>query len=357
MVRNAMPSSQRQYYFDVLRGSMMLFGVFVHASLADQRSGELEWIRFLSGTFRMACFFMISGYFSAMVYGKRPGLPFVRQRLVLMLVPALFAIIVLNPPAIAWMIEFWGSSDPDAEIRINWHVHVWFLLSLALYTLIVPFLALELTRKASEMTQRLFRPLPALPVIVALCAGAVVLVYVWSISWEHLPYGEAYQFLIRSTLFYLPFFVFGYLMFSDDGLRDYAHRLDWLTLAIALLGMAACAYFKYWDVPVTPAEKIAKFAAQYITGFSLSFLILGAGRRWVRGGWYASYCAKSSYTIYLVHYFLISLIFHTFGAGALPAEALFLLAAFTAITTGSIIQYQLVERSNIARFLLNGRYR
>ncbi|WCL53185.1 acyltransferase family protein [Gimibacter soli] len=354
---NTVLSPQRQYYFDALRGSMMLFGVFVHASLADQRSGELEWIRFLSGTFRMACFFMISGYFSAMVYGKQPGLPFVRQRLVLMLVPAFFAIFVLNPPAINWMYEFWGAGDPDAEIRVNWHVHVWFLLSLALYTLIVPLLAMGLTEKIFAFAQRLCRPLPALPVTIALCAGAMVLVYAWSVSWERLPYGEAYQFLIRSTLFYLPFFIFGFLMFSDDGLRAFAHRFDWPTLAIALLGMAACAYFKYWAVPVTPAEKIAKFGAQYITGFSLSFLILGAGRRWVQGGWYASYCAKSSYTIYLVHYFLISLIFHTFGADTLPAELLFLLAAFTAVATGSVIQYHLVERSNIARFLLNGRYR
>lgn len=53
----------RLHHLDFLRASMMVLGVLVHASHADFDNGEYEIIRFLSGSFRMACFFIIAGFF------------------------------------------------------------------------------------------------------------------------------------------------------------------------------------------------------------------------------------------------------------------------------------------------------
>src|SRR4051812_7884726 len=50
----------RVHHLDFLRASMMILGVFVHASHADYDLGDYQAIRFFSGSFRMACFFLIS---------------------------------------------------------------------------------------------------------------------------------------------------------------------------------------------------------------------------------------------------------------------------------------------------------
>src|SRR6185503_10344572 len=80
---------ERAHHLDFLRGSMMLLGVVVHASHADYDLGSYEPIRFLSGSFRMACFFIISGYFSAAMLARYPAGDFLRRRLLALGVPAL----------------------------------------------------------------------------------------------------------------------------------------------------------------------------------------------------------------------------------------------------------------------------
>src|SRR6187431_1732779 len=123
-----MNRSQRLHHLDFTRGAMMLLGVLVHASHADYDLGRYEWLRFFSGSFRMACFFIISGYFAPALLERYGTRAFLERRLITLGVPALFCVIVLNPPAISAVWEYFATAPVPSEPTINWHVHAWFLL-------------------------------------------------------------------------------------------------------------------------------------------------------------------------------------------------------------------------------------
>src|SRR3954465_8027932 len=59
-----MQSSTRLHHLDFLRAALMFLGVLVPASHADYDLSQFGWVRFFSGSFRMACFFLVSGYFA-----------------------------------------------------------------------------------------------------------------------------------------------------------------------------------------------------------------------------------------------------------------------------------------------------
>src|SRR5688572_18745518 len=145
-----MDRHQRLHYLDFTRGVMMLLGVVVHASHADYDLGRYEWLRFFSGSFRMACFFVISGYFAPMLLERQGTRAFLSKRLVMLGVPALFAVLVLNPPAIAAIWTYFGTAPVPSEPTINWHVHVWFLFVLMAYMCATPLLLALLSPLASR---------------------------------------------------------------------------------------------------------------------------------------------------------------------------------------------------------------
>ena len=96
---DSIPSaSLRRHDFDALRAFAMLLGIALHASLSfstlpwivhDTRQSELYSVFMMAvHGFRMPLFFLVSGFFSAMLWRRRGLASLLKQRAVRILVPA-----------------------------------------------------------------------------------------------------------------------------------------------------------------------------------------------------------------------------------------------------------------------------
>jgi peptidoglycan/LPS O-acetylase OafA/YrhL len=103
----AMRADGRRHDLDALRAFAMLLGIALHASLSffpvpwpvqDSRQSELFGL-FFAGVhgFRMPLFFVVSGFFTMMIYRKRGLGPLLRQRAARILLPCMLGLITVVP--------------------------------------------------------------------------------------------------------------------------------------------------------------------------------------------------------------------------------------------------------------------
>jgi len=100
-------STERRHDLDALRGWAMLLGIVLHASLSffpapwwvqdSQKSGVLGLLFLAIHGFRMPLFFLLSGYFSMLIYQRRGLAALLRQRCLRILVPCLLGLVTVIP--------------------------------------------------------------------------------------------------------------------------------------------------------------------------------------------------------------------------------------------------------------------
>ncbi len=176
-----MGQTDRLHHLDALRSFCMIYGVFVHAlNLAD--FGALEAIAQVSKHFRMGTFFAVSAMLAVLVMPRMGPRTFLTKRLVAFLVPLSVGLLVLNPltfvligryfgldaagasPAASEALAVTSEMAPDSQL-----LHLWFLVSLTVYTLLAwPLWRLLGTGPAQAALGRLERSVPAgaLPLVL-----------------------------------------------------------------------------------------------------------------------------------------------------------------------------------------------
>ncbi len=159
---NTSPSS-RLHYLDATRAFALLLGIVFHASLSfmpvfigwavmDVSTSYIAGgFALISHTFRMALFFLIAGFFSAMVLHKTRTRNFLQSRAVRLGVPFIVGWLVLRPLLVSGWIAGGQSMRGDADISTSLSqgfasltnlpnelfvgTHLWFLYYLILFTL------------------------------------------------------------------------------------------------------------------------------------------------------------------------------------------------------------------------------
>ena len=112
MSNEEMITPQRMVFLDWARAFFMLLGLPFHAALIyavdsdslvndTTQSTALTWFAAASQTFRMPGFFLIAGYFSAMMLAKRGTASWLRDRSMRLLIPLATGLILLNPMQLA----------------------------------------------------------------------------------------------------------------------------------------------------------------------------------------------------------------------------------------------------------------
>lgn len=101
------PTDPRRHDLDALRAFAMLLGIALHGSMSfftipwlvqDTRQNELFGLFFVAvHGFRMPLFFLVSGFFTAMLWRKRGPLALLKQRAVRILVPCLVGLLTVVP--------------------------------------------------------------------------------------------------------------------------------------------------------------------------------------------------------------------------------------------------------------------
>lgn len=346
----------------------MLFGLMVHgATIGD--GWLFEGIKAVSEHFRMAAFFLVSGYFSAMVASRQPLLDFLRNRSRVVLVPLMAGLLLLNPLT-NWLIH-WFHGAPMTPTQwleggwrlpanppgqSNWHLHLWFLFSLFVYALLTwPLLAFGKWVLRLPGVGRLVEDRPVTPLLLALATGAVtVLLRALHDQGLHLPVSHPLHFIAMATLVHLPFFTLGLLAFLNLDLFGSLHRLPLATLAVFALAYWAQVHFA--DSMPWVLERASYFMVR--AGFMLLIVmcVLSLARRWVtKGSPLLTMLTDSVYSFYIFHFLAIygiAVIAQMFIANLYVIFALILVIGYPLLLA---LHQKIIVRSPFLLWLWNGK--
>ncbi len=357
----------RLHHLDAVRCFCMLFGLMVHgATLAD--NWLFDTIKTASSLFRMAAFFLVSGFFAAMVASRLPAGTFLANRARLLLVPLAAGLLLLNPVTnwlihwfhgnpmslAAWFAGGWRQTVPPPAQPV-WHLHLWFLFSLMGYALLTPVLSrLAAMRPAARLVDALLvLPAQARPLLLALAVGAATVM----LRGLHdlLPAGGGpFAYIIGATFGYLPFFAAGLWAFHDRRLYEALHAFPWVALVVLGALHVGHAHLAA-DLP-RAAERAVFWLGR--SGFILAIVMafLALARRWVtRGSPLLSALTDGVYSFYLFHFLAIYAIAVAMQALTSNAYVIFAVVLLVGYPLLFALHRRLIAPSPWMAFLWNGK--
>ena len=383
MQRAQQAGEPRRHGLDALRAFAMLLGVGLHAALTffptvwpvqDRTAGyhgPWEEMFFAVHGFRMPAFFLLSGFFTAMLWRRR-GLPaLIRHRLRRVALPLALAMVTVGP-AMDWVVaRALGSEAKDLSLhkllpRLGEFHHLWFLWMLLWLLggfLVVAFVADRVCAQAPggdgaaqpawpRWVMWLLIPLTLLPQL-GMAGGGAYPMFGPDTNTGLLP-------SVHLLAYYAAFFAYGALAY---GRRDRTGALLADTLGRrwrAVLPVSVLVVLPA-GLAVTFLPEVRSWAASqvlqvlYAWGMCLGLIglfrvVLTRERPSVR------YLADASYWIYLVHLPLVIGAQIVIRDWALPSGIKFLLIT-GGVTAVLLLSYQAFVRYTPIGTLLNGRKR
>jgi len=329
-----MGSHSRVHYMDNLRAFAILLGIFFHAALAYsptlnqiwitaslENSVIVDFIAFFSHSFRMPLFFLIAGFFAALLIQKKGLGAMLKNRLLRITLPfaiflplVILAFLVLiglamesvqaKSPLLGFISMMALSPDaPDPPLTTT---HLWFLYQLTFFYIVtaiaVRWINFDWMSHIIKVS-KLFLMLAPLLLVPALIT-------------QHAPFPAPEQFTpqLWSFGFFGLFFLFGY------GLFNYQHFLDKLQPYVwVMLATSVATYILFFQIlpkqmsmqeimtlmSVSPSvdfkqASIAILQAYISVFMSLALLIIGRNL-FDKQNSSMKLIADSSYWTYIIH--------------------------------------------------------
>ena len=363
-----MGGQQRIYHLDALRCFCMLFGLALHGATIGNGWFFIA-IKDASDHFRMATFFLVSGFFTTMVFLRSGVQAFLVNRGRLILIPLVSGLVLLNPLTL-WLIQrYHGGGESFSSFFLGggwrlplpgpmvWHLHLWFLISLFLYALLTPLLS---ALAGSAPVSRAVRWLTGLPG----SAGLLLLTLLFGVAVTLLRglndavvtplFFQPNAFLPMATLNYLAYFAIGVLAFRHRDLFDLMHRLFWPGLL--LFGAAYLLHPLFEDQLPRALERVTYWIPRAGFIFLIVCGLMAIARRLVtRGTPMLSRLTDGVYSFYIFHFLLIYIIanlLRPFTDNVYLTFAVILAAGFPALF---LIHERVIAPSPLLTLLFNGK--
>jgi glucan biosynthesis protein C len=342
----------------------MLFGLLTHGATIGSNV-LLNAIVDVSHMFRMSTFFIISGFFTAMMLSRSSFRPFFANRSRMLLVPLATGLLLLNPPTI-WLIQWfhgggnalvntqWSGAMPAGTM---WYLHLWFLGALFLYAALTPLL---LAITDSGPTKALFGSLERLPGWVTLTTFAfgvgiaVMLLTGFADLFITPNVGVPFQILIQRTFNHFPYFVVGIFLFRFAGLYRAMHK----PFLIGLLFFGAAYLFRDIFTSGLPRgpERIIYWVLSGAFTFMICCVLISLFHKWFSAGpSFLSRMTDAVYSFYLFHYLVIYIVANIIGLFTDNLYVIFGSILLIGFPTLFQIHNRLIAPSPLMRFLFNGK--
>lgn len=390
------PDERRYFGLDALRGGMMMLGIVLHAAmlyLADSplpvqtdpnTSPVFDVLFAFIHSFRMPTFFVLAGFFAALLVQKRGLWGTLKNRAARVLAPLAAGIFVILPPTFLFVIDFslsarYGTRDfiPDpndlrafeqamyakaaalgltvGEVPL---AHLWFLYYLCyFYLLLPPCRALVQASLAFEHRVAAALASPLMPAGFALLTGITL----WPFHGGQVH--EGFMFLkphLPSLAYYGAFFVLGYAFHHYRAvLPVLASRVTAHAVLAAMLFPLA-QYASRLDTAAAGGDfglHLAAVAANALCTWVVACLFIGGAVRWFdRPSPRILYLSQSSYWVFLVHMPLVGLAGWLLVPYDWPALLKFTLVCAFAAGVGLLTFHYCVQRTWLSAFLHGKRF-
>jgi glucans biosynthesis protein C len=364
-------NKERIHSFDALRAVMMLLGVVLHSSETynigsstiwpmDPNDGHLfqNYLSAIIHVFRMPIFFLVAGFFAAMLFYERSPLVMIKNRISRIVLPFIVFLFILHPVIIYsldFTSEIFGMTLSGISTSFTFlpkiTYHLWFLYYLILITLFMLLLALIL-RRIPAITSRLRQSYEWLfsKRLLTLTLFFIITFFIMVYRWDYdVPTPLLFTPDWGAFLFFVFFYTVGWMLFCSRHLLSSLIRYDWF---FTVLG------FSLFTVQFVWASYIDDITTGVIYALVTWLLIFGIVGLFVRyGNNYSSrmrYVSHSSYWIYLIHLPLTLLLPGLIVNVSLPAFGKFLVVLSSTSVLGFASYHFLVRSTFIGKFL-NGR--
>lgn len=364
--------AQREYFLDSIRAWLMLLGIPFHISLiysshmwhvnSTYPSWWLTLFNDFIHAFRMQVFFVISGYFSYMLYLRYPLKRWWKVRVERVGIPMLTAIPLLTLPQFIMLQHVkentanWHTLSTYEKFNtLSWELisHLWFLLVLVILTTI----SLWLFRAIKNNADRLLNDIS----LGKLSVWFLLLGIAWAafrrgvfLFYPEILRDALFNFTVMQTLFYIPFFLLGALTFISPRLKSlFVTPSPWCMVGSALAFIAYLLNQRYGSGEGWMYETEAVITM--LMGFWMVNVVFSLGHRLLNfQSARVSYFVNASLFIYLVHHPLTLL----FGAWITPHIQSNVVGFFTGLVFVigiAIVLYEIHLRIPLLRFLFSGK--
>jgi glucan biosynthesis protein C len=372
--------TERLHSLDALRAIMMLLGLVIHSaitygtidygtgwSLKNPNTTHLsnDFIVIFIHAFRMQTFFLVAGFFGALLFYERRPLKMMKNTTSRIVLPFLVFLFLLWPSIIFTFdytqAIFEGSNDALAKALSSFSslevlipkstFHLWFLYYLAMITFISVGLALVF-RKLPKVTRSISKAFywviqkTVLRIVIFVSISAMVYFLM-----------GAYEVATSSSLipdlntffYYFVFYMLGWLLFKSKHLLATFLKYDWLNVMIGVL--LFLVYFLMNDALSYEAQIVLKSLFVWCLIFGITCLFIRYGSRHSAK---MRYISDASYWVYLVHLSFTAIIASLIVDWLIPATLKFLVVL---ISTGLIcfVSYHYLDRNTFIENFLNGR--
>ncbi len=371
--------TERIHALDSLRAIMMLLGLVIHSAvtygtfpgyhwpLKDPESTSLfmDYVVLFIHAFRMPIFFVVAGFFGAMLFFERSPKKMFKNRIDRILYPFIVFILILAPTikfaAIYTNAVFDGNTNPlmaamePFNILINWLPgstnHLWFLYYLFLITVASYLLGLLFNQFESftKKTTQVFNWIIERPILKVLVFSAltIVLLFIMGSSWVATSTDWIPDF--NTFIFYFFFYGIGWVLFKSKEKLDTFKEYDWTFLILALILFTGKFILR---------SSVDELEATIINSLVVWLFIFSITGLFIRYGSQHSYLMRynsdASYWIYLLHLTFTILLPAFIVNWGIPADAKFVFVLL--VTSGiCLVTYHYFVRSTFIGKFLNGR--
>lgn len=362
--------SQRQHYWDVARAVLMLLGLPYHVAMLFHPgdwivpvlhpSTALGWLAAFIHLFRMPAFFVVAGYFAAMLLERRDPMVWLQARAARLGLPLLVSLLTLVP-LLNYFGEIAAYGPNHAVIEWTyqamssggyWVRHLWFLIVLLYLNGAAAGLALLFPRLRQW---RLGRDAIAARHLPLLLLGTALLVGLWQGAviegfWSAGLATNLIQQILRvdDLITAAPYFAMGFVLQRSPRLLEAFGRPS---PVIIVMGLAAIAFgLAYEEHGWAP---LGRFAGAVAAVFCTQMLIAAARSLFDRPIPIVDRLVSGSFVIYLFHLPILIGLYGVAHLDALPPAA-----GFATILTLTFLlswaSWLVIERTPALNLMFNG---
>ena len=367
-------TQQREYFLDSIRAYLMLLGVPFHVSLIYSSHSwsanslhPSEWLTLFNDfihAFRMQVFFVISGYFSYMLFLRYRPSDWLKVRLERVGIPMLTAIPLITLPQF-FLLKEWTNKIGDwttftAYQKYNalvWDLisHLWFLLVLVLLTVLGYGMFRILRDSQREKTDYSELTWGKLTLWILLCSLVwVIFRRVVFIFAPQILSDALFSMAVMQTLFYLPFFILGGMAWKYPAIKAlFVRPMPWTFVGSLLAFIAYVANQRLssgegWLYEIDAVVSMLMGLWMVNVVFSLGHRLLNSHSPRV------TYLVNASLFIYLVHHPL-TIIYGIVFVPMISSNTLGFLAGLAFVFGISFLLYEIHLRIPLLRFLFSGK--